>query len=80
VRRFFLAVADSTKVTWMTTCHSSTLSLFHSAPMKVFSKWMDEIPINAIASFTFSTPALTCDSHSGWSGCPCRCSRDTKVS
>ena len=38
------------------------------------------MPINAVASFTFSTPALTCDSHSGSSGCPSNLKRETKVS
>ena len=33
-----------------------------------------------IASFTFSTEALTWLSHSGWSGWPCRSIRLTKVS
>ena len=48
--------------------------------MKVFSRWIDEMPMIAVASFTLSTEALTCDSHSGWSGWPCRFMRETKVS
>ena len=34
----------------------------------------------AMASLIFSTLALTCDSHSGWSGCFCSSIRDTNVS
>ena len=48
--------------------------------MKVFSRWIDEMPMIAVASFTFSTEAFTCDSHSGWSGWPSRYRRETKVS
>ena len=48
--------------------------------MKVRSRWIDEIPMIAVASFTFSTDAFTCDSHSGWSGWPSRRIRDTNVS
>ena len=50
------------------------------APMKVFSRWMDEMPMIAMASFTFSTLALTWLSHSGWSGCFSSPMRETKVS
>ena len=50
------------------------------ASMKVFSRWIELMPMIAIASFTFSTLALTWLSHSGWSGWPSRFSRDTKVS
>jgi len=53
-----------------------------SAPvaMKVFSRWIEEMPMIAMASFTFSTLALTWLSHSGWSGWPSRRSRETNVS
>jgi len=34
----------------------------------------------AVASLTFSTLAFTCESHSGWSGCPCRFIFETNVS
>ena len=50
------------------------------ASMKVLSRWMEEMPMIAIASFTFSTEALTWLSHSGWSGWPSRRRRETKVS
>src|SRR5690606_33346876 len=50
------------------------------AAMKVFSRWIEEMPMIAIASFTFSTEALTWLSHSGWSGWPSRPRRETKVS
>ena len=33
--------------------------------MKVCSRCIDEMPMIAVASYTFSTPAFTCDSHSG---------------
>ena len=33
--------------------------------MKVLSRWIEEMPMIAIASFTFKTPALTWLSHSG---------------
>ena len=36
------------------------------------------MPMIAVASFTLSTLALTCDSHSGWSGWPSSRMRDTK--
>ncbi|MOA44597.1 hypothetical protein D3C78_1669010 [compost metagenome] len=53
-----------------------------SAPvaMNVFNRWIEEMPMIAIASFTFSTLALTWLSHSGWSGWPSRRRRETKVS
>ena len=38
------------------------------------------MPTIAIASFTFSTLALTWESHSGWSGWSLRLIRETKVS
>ncbi|MNW21768.1 hypothetical protein D3C71_2228650 [compost metagenome] len=50
------------------------------ASMKVRSRWIDEMPMMAIASLTLSTLALTWLSHSGWSGWFCRRRRDTKVS
>ncbi|MNI90313.1 hypothetical protein D3C73_1478220 [compost metagenome] len=50
------------------------------AAMNVFNRWIEEMPMIAIASFTFSTLALTWLSHSGWSGWFCRRRRDTKVS
>src|SRR5690606_36878331 len=50
------------------------------ASMKVFSRWIEEMPMIAIASFTFSTEALTWLSHAGWSGWPSRRRRETKVS
>ena len=40
--------------------------------MKVRSRWIEEMPMIAIASLILSTLALTWDSHSGWSGCFCR--------
>ena len=48
--------------------------------MNVLSRWIELMPMIAIASFTFSTLALTWLSHSGWSGWPSRSRRDTKVS
>ena len=36
--------------------------------MNVRSRWIDEMPMIAVASLTLSTDAFTCDSHSGWSG------------
>jgi hypothetical protein len=48
--------------------------------MNVRRRWIDEMPMIAVASFTFSTLALTCDSHSGWSGCDSRFMRETNVS
>ena len=38
------------------------------------------MPMMAVASFTLSTEAFTCESHSGWSGWPSRSMRETKVS
>ena len=40
--------------------------------MKVRSRWIDEMPMIAIASLIFSTLALTWLSHSGSSGWPLR--------
>ena len=51
-----------------------------AALMKVLSRWIEEMPMIAVASLTFSTEALTCDSHSGWSGWLSRRMRETKVS
>jgi hypothetical protein len=48
--------------------------------MKVFSRWMELMPMMAVASFTFSTEAFTWLSHSGWSRWPSRFMRLTKVS
>ena len=36
--------------------------------MKVLSRWIDEMPMIAVDSLILSTPALTCESHSGLSG------------
>ena len=38
------------------------------ASMKLFSRWIELMPMIAIASLTLSTDALTWLSHSGWSG------------
>ena len=48
--------------------------------MKLRSRWIEEMPMIDMASLTFSTLALTCESHSGWSGWPLRLIRETKVS
>jgi len=48
--------------------------------MKVLSRWIDEIPMMAVASLTFNTEALTWLNHSGWSGWSSRFMRETKVS
>ena len=59
----------------MIVCHMMPASVklvldVPSAPasMKVRSRWIEEMPMIAIASLTFSTLALTWLSHSGWSG------------
>ena len=39
-----------------------------AASVKVFSRWIEEMPMIAMASFTLSTEALTWLNHSGWSG------------
>lgn len=58
-----MAMAETTNDRWMSVCHISVFSSKFCALMKVFSRWMDEMPMMAVASFTLSTPALTCDSH-----------------
>ena len=74
------ASADSRNVTWIIVCEISIFSSYEFALMNVFSRWIDEMPMIAVASFTLSTLALTCDSHSGWSGWPSSRIRDTNVS
>jgi len=44
---------------------STETGVMWSALMNVLSRWIDEMPMIAVASFTFSTDAFTCDSHSG---------------
>ena len=51
-----------------------------SASMKLASRWIDEMPMIDIASLVFSTFALTCESHSGWSGWSSSLIRETNVS
>ena len=65
---------------WITVCAINTLGSYEPALMKVFNRWMDEVPMIAIASLVLSTEALTCDSHSGWSGWLSKFMRETKVS
>ena len=65
---------------WIAVCHMSVFSSYAAALMNVLSRWIDEMPMMAVASFTLSTDALTCDSHSGWSGWSSRFIRDTNVS
>ena len=48
--------------------------------MKVFSRWIELMPMIAVASLTFSTDAFTWLSHSGWSGGLRGSSAQTKVS
>lgn len=64
----------------MTVCQSIVSLEWFEALMKVCRRWIEEMPTIAIASFTFSTLALTCESHSGWSGWFLRLMRETKVS
>ena len=75
-----MAIAESRKVMWMPTCAMMVFSSYAAALMKVFSRWIYEMPMIAVASFTFSTEAFTCESHSGWSGCDSRPMRETNVS
>ena len=77
---YAIAIADRMKTMCITVCAMITSILYELALMKVFSRWMDEMPMMAIASFVFSTDAFTCDSHSGWSGWSSRCMRETNVS
>ena len=49
----------------MIVCHIITEVAVFSALMKVFSRWIELMPMIAVASLTFSTEALTCESHSG---------------
>ena len=69
---------------WMTVCHSSTsvplVSMIVRASMKLRSRWIEEMPMIDMASLVLSTFALTCESHSGWSGWPSSLMRDTNVS
>ena len=44
----------------------------------VFNRCIELIPIIAVASFTWNTVAFTWLNNSGWSGCPCKRSWDTK--
>jgi len=48
--------------------------------MKVFRRWIELMPMIAVASLTLSTLAFTWDSHSGWSGWSSSRRRETKVS
>ena len=62
------ATAEMTKVMWIIVCQSIVSEEVLAASMKVCSRWIEEMPTIAVASFTLSTFALTCESHSGWSG------------
>src|SRR6185436_104853 len=75
-----IAMADRRKVMWIPTCARIVFSSYAAALMKVLSRWIEEMPMIAVASFTLSTEAFTCDSHSGWSGWLSRFMRETKVS
>src|SRR5512139_3451350 len=77
---YAIETADTMNAMWIMVCHCMTWTVRLGALMKVFSRWIDEMPMIAVASLTLSTFALTCDSHSGSSGWPSRLSRDTKVS
>ena len=67
---YAIAMADSRKVTWMIVCHIIIDSFRLPALMKVFSRWIELMPMIAVASLTFSTEAFTWLSHSGSSGGP----------
>jgi hypothetical protein len=82
-----MPTAEKMKTMWMIVCHMTpgSVSLAVAVPrfpasMKVFSRWIDEMPMIAMASLILSTLALTWSSHSGWSGWPSSLSRDTNVS
>ncbi|CFO69877.1 Uncharacterised protein [Bordetella pertussis] len=82
-----MPIADRMKTTWMMVCHITPVSVKRElgeprllASMKVRSRWIDEMPMMAMASLTLSTLALTWLSHSGWSGWSSRRRRETKVS
>ena len=75
-----IASAETRNVRWMTTWAMSASRCRRRRLMNVFSRWIEEMPMIAVASLTFSTQALTCDSHSGWSGWPSRFIRETNVS
>ena len=75
-----IASAETRNVMWITVCAISIFASYDCALMKVFSRWIDEMPMIAVASLTLSTLAFTCDSHSGWSGWPSSRIRDTNVS
>ena len=42
---------------WMTVCAISTFGSYDAALMNVFSKWIDEMPLIAVASLTLSRRA-----------------------
>ena len=50
-----IASAESRNVTWIIVCAISTFASYGFALMKVFSRWIDEMPMIAVASFTLST-------------------------
>ncbi len=75
-----IARAENRNTTWITVCAISTRSGSAAALMKVFSRWIELMPMIAVASLTLSTEAFTCESHSGWSGWSSRLRRETKVS
>ena len=47
------------------TCAMIVFQSYCPALMNVFRRWIEEMPMIAVASFTLSTEALTWDSHSG---------------
>jgi hypothetical protein len=58
---------ETTKVMYTPTGQGTELPVtsLESISMKVLSRWMEEMPMRAVASFILSTSALTWESHSG---------------
>lgn len=72
--------AERMNAMWITVPHISEWREVWWTSTNIWSRWTEEMPTMAVASFTFSTLALTCESHSGWSRWPSSPIRETKVS
>lgn len=72
--------AEAMKAMWITVPHSSACCEVWCTSTNIWSRWTEEMPTMAVASFTFRTLELTCESHSGWSRWPWSPMRETKVS
>lgn len=72
--------AEAMNAMWITVPHINAWWEVWWTSTNIWSRCTEEMPTIAVASLTFSTLELTCESHSGWSRWPWRPMRETKVS